>query len=169
MRGERKTTLRPMTELLSGFKTGNNRKTIAFNHKLAEDLKEGTSFASKVCVPNHSYLALILRRISRDRKACTKAPIPQRGANTMWFVNRRDEGPNHPEYFSPFPYQGLATILTAACISIRPRTPSTNGSPVSGPTSLSQQTSIEVCIKPTSSRCKTTRRTPPNTVCLAKS
>ncbi|KAJ7363069.1 hypothetical protein DFH08DRAFT_842006 [Mycena albidolilacea] len=98
MRGELKTKLRPMTELLYGFKTGNNRKTIAFNRKLAEDLKEGASFAFK-------YI--------KEKKGLYKAPILQRGANAMWFANRRDEGPSHPEYFSPFPYQGLAAILTA--------------------------------------------------------
>ncbi|KAJ7811472.1 hypothetical protein B0H14DRAFT_3755076, partial [Mycena olivaceomarginata] len=98
MRGELKTKLRPMTELLYGFKTGNNRKTIAFNRKLAEDLKEGASFAFK-------YI--------KEKKGLYKAPILQRGANAMWFANRRDEGPSHPEYFSPFPYQGLAATLTA--------------------------------------------------------
>ncbi|KAJ7300438.1 hypothetical protein DFH08DRAFT_979668 [Mycena albidolilacea] len=97
MRGELKTKLRPMAELLYSFKSGNNKKTILFNRQLAEDLKEGALFAFKDV---------------KLKKGLFKAPILQRGANAMWFANRRDEGPSHPEFFNPFPYQAVAALLT---------------------------------------------------------
>ncbi|KAJ7756535.1 hypothetical protein B0H14DRAFT_3599578, partial [Mycena olivaceomarginata] len=30
----------------------------------------------------------------------------------MWFANRRDEGPTHPEIFNPLPEEALAALLT---------------------------------------------------------
>lgn len=52
LRGELKTKVRAFSEVMYGFKTGNNKKTIAFNRKRAEELKEGSRFAFKVCVPS---------------------------------------------------------------------------------------------------------------------
>lgn len=48
MRGEMKTKTRPLTETMYGFRSGNDKKTIAFNRKLAEDLKENALFTMKV-------------------------------------------------------------------------------------------------------------------------
>ncbi|KAJ7930331.1 hypothetical protein B0H13DRAFT_1962243 [Mycena leptocephala] len=81
-----------------GFKSGQNKKTIAFNRKLAEDLKEGSVFAFKDV---------------EAKKGLYKHPILQSTVNAMWFANRRDEGPTHPEFFSPLRSRSLAAILTA--------------------------------------------------------
>ncbi|KAJ7128799.1 hypothetical protein C8R43DRAFT_1134379 [Mycena crocata] len=97
LRGELKNKIKPLTELVYGFKTGQNKKVIAFNRKLAEDLKEGSSFAFK-------HVA--------DKKGLYKHRILQMAINVMWFANRRDEGPCHPEFFQPFPVKGLALVLT---------------------------------------------------------
>ncbi|KAJ7821860.1 hypothetical protein B0H14DRAFT_3875746 [Mycena olivaceomarginata] len=88
MRGELKTKVRPMAELLYGFKSGNNKKTILFNCQLAEDLKEGALFAFKDV---------------KLKKGLFKAPILQRSANAM---------PSHPEFLNPFPYQAVAALST---------------------------------------------------------
>ncbi|KAJ6589679.1 hypothetical protein B0H19DRAFT_922660 [Mycena capillaripes] len=31
----------------------------------------------------------------------------------MWFANHRDEGPKHPDFFSPMPIRALALVLAA--------------------------------------------------------
>ncbi|KAJ7760107.1 hypothetical protein DFH07DRAFT_717517, partial [Mycena maculata] len=98
MRGELKTKVKAIAEVIYGFKTGNNKKTIIFNRKLAEDLKEGSSFAFKD---------------PKEKKGLYKHEIIQRSANVMWFANRRDEGPTHPEFFNPFPVTAFALILAA--------------------------------------------------------
>ncbi|KAJ7761201.1 hypothetical protein DFH07DRAFT_957292 [Mycena maculata] len=97
MRGELKTKVKAFAEVMYGFKAGNNKKTIAFNRKRAEDLKEGSTFAFKNI---------------KEKKGLYKHPILQKTANVMWFANRRDEGVVHPEFFSPFPVTALALILT---------------------------------------------------------
>jgi hypothetical protein len=40
--------MKPTVELISGFKTGQNKKTIAHNRQLAEQLKEDLTFTFKV-------------------------------------------------------------------------------------------------------------------------
>ncbi|KAJ7174916.1 hypothetical protein C8R46DRAFT_891863, partial [Mycena filopes] len=96
LRGELKTKAKPLVALVYGFKTGQNKKTIAFNHKLAEDLKESSAFAFKDVVA---------------KTGLYKNPIFQMIINAMWFANRRDEGPRHPELFSPFPVRAFALTL----------------------------------------------------------
>ncbi|KAK6987696.1 hypothetical protein R3P38DRAFT_3332501 [Favolaschia claudopus] len=96
-RGEAKTKVKAMTEVYYGFRTGHNKKTIAYNRKLAEDLKEECRFAYKDVA---------------NKKGLFKHPIIQKAVNAMWFANRRDEGPSHPEYFKPIPVEALAAILT---------------------------------------------------------
>ncbi|KAF7378521.1 hypothetical protein MSAN_00279800 [Mycena sanguinolenta] len=98
LRGELKTKLRPLIDNAYGFKTGQNKKTIAFNRKLAEELKENSTFAFKDIV---------------NKKGLYKNPIIQSGVNMMWFANKKDEGPRHPELFSPLPIPALALVLTA--------------------------------------------------------
>ncbi|KAJ7850543.1 hypothetical protein B0H13DRAFT_53937 [Mycena leptocephala] len=106
LRGELKTKIRPLVEVMYGFKSGQNKKTIAFNRKLAEDLKEGSVFAFKDV---------------EAKKGLYKHPILQSIVNAMWFANRRDEGPRHPEFFSPLHSRSLAVILTAVENSIDER------------------------------------------------
>jgi hypothetical protein len=48
LRGELKTKMKPTVELIYGFKTGQNKKTIAHNRQLAEQLKEDLTFTFKV-------------------------------------------------------------------------------------------------------------------------
>ncbi|KAK7020993.1 hypothetical protein R3P38DRAFT_3272045 [Favolaschia claudopus] len=96
-RGEAKTKVKAMTEVYYGFRTGHNKKTIAYNRKLAEELKEECRFAYKDVA---------------NKKGLFKHPIIQKAVNAMWFANRRDEGPSHPEYFKPIPVEALAAILT---------------------------------------------------------
>ncbi|KAJ7909921.1 hypothetical protein B0H13DRAFT_2661302 [Mycena leptocephala] len=98
LRGELKTKIRTLVDVMYGFKSGQNKKTIAFNRKLAEDLKEGSVFAFKDV---------------EAKKGLYKHPILQSTVNAMWFANRRDEGPRHPEFFSPLRSRSLAAILTA--------------------------------------------------------
>ncbi|KAJ6527696.1 hypothetical protein B0H19DRAFT_898016, partial [Mycena capillaripes] len=98
LRGELKTKIRPFIDTMYGFKSGQNRKTIAFNRKLAEDLKEGSAFAFKDV---------------ENKKGLYKHPILQSTVNAMWFANRRDEGPRHPELFSPLPIRALGVVLAA--------------------------------------------------------
>ncbi|KAJ7894480.1 hypothetical protein B0H14DRAFT_3854314 [Mycena olivaceomarginata] len=66
--------------------------------KLAEDLKEEACFAFKD---------------TERKKGLFKHPILQKGTNAIWFANRRDEGPSHPEIFNPLPEEALAAVLTA--------------------------------------------------------
>ncbi|KAF7364494.1 hypothetical protein MVEN_00317800 [Mycena venus] len=97
LRGELKTKIRPLVELMYGFKSGQNKKTIAFNRKLAEDLKEGSTFAFKDVVA---------------KTGLYKHPILQSAVNIMWFANRRDEGPRRPEFFGPMlAARSLAVVL----------------------------------------------------------
>ncbi|KAJ6559537.1 hypothetical protein B0H19DRAFT_103578 [Mycena capillaripes] len=98
LRGELKTKIRPLTDTMYGFKSGQNKKTIAFNRKLAEDLKEGSTFAFKNI---------------ENKTGLYKHPILQSAVSAMWFANRRDEGPKRPEFFSPMPIRALALVLAA--------------------------------------------------------
>ncbi|KAJ6533436.1 hypothetical protein DFH09DRAFT_1092479 [Mycena vulgaris] len=98
LRGELKTKIKPLVDLVYGFKSGQNKKTIAFNRKLAEELKEGSAFAFKHV---------------KEKTGLYKNRIFQMVINAMWFANRRDEGPSHPEIFDPFPVEGLGLVLSA--------------------------------------------------------
>ncbi|KAJ7144538.1 hypothetical protein C8R44DRAFT_725464 [Mycena epipterygia] len=101
--GELKTKVKPIVNLVYGFKTGQNKKTIAFNRKLAEDLKEGSAFAF---------------RNVKEKKGLYKNPIFQMVFNAMWFANRKDEGVTHPELFNPAPVPAFALTLAAVENSI---------------------------------------------------
>ncbi|KAJ7429557.1 hypothetical protein B0H11DRAFT_2265350 [Mycena galericulata] len=98
LRGELKTKIKSFFAITYGFKTGQNKKTIAYNRQLAEDLKDNSTFAF---------------RDTKAKKGLYKHSIFQMAANAMWFANRRDEGPTHPEIFNPFPIRAFVLILTA--------------------------------------------------------
>ncbi|KAF8144660.1 hypothetical protein K438DRAFT_575568 [Mycena galopus ATCC 62051] len=98
LRGELKTKSKPCVEVMYGFKSGHNKKTIGSNRQLAEDLKANLTFTFKDI---------------ESRKGIYRHPILQKIVNDMWFANKRDEGPKYPEYFNPFPKPGLALVLTA--------------------------------------------------------
>ncbi|KAJ7482668.1 hypothetical protein FB451DRAFT_1170530 [Mycena latifolia] len=112
LRGELKTKMRPRVELearhvyiecpafpdvMYGFTSGENKKTIARNRQLAEDLKENLTFTFKDV---------------KEWKGIYRHPLFQKVINAMWFANRRDEGPTYPEFFNPFPAEGLALVFT---------------------------------------------------------
>ncbi|KAJ7840202.1 hypothetical protein B0H14DRAFT_2512693 [Mycena olivaceomarginata] len=108
MRGELKTKVRALTELVFGFESGQNRKNVRKNRQLAEDLKEGLGYCYKEFSPN-----------AAQRKGLYKAKIIQKSINQMWFNNRRDEGDTHPELFGPaFPKPAFALVLSAIECSI---------------------------------------------------
>lgn len=48
MRGELKTKVRALTELVFGFESGQNKRNVRKNRQLAEDLKEGMGYCYKV-------------------------------------------------------------------------------------------------------------------------
>ncbi|KAJ7807956.1 hypothetical protein B0H14DRAFT_2609242 [Mycena olivaceomarginata] len=47
--GELKTKVRPLAEIMYGFKSGHNKKDINYNRTHAENLKDGARFAFKLC------------------------------------------------------------------------------------------------------------------------
>ncbi|KAF7372553.1 hypothetical protein MVEN_00117700 [Mycena venus] len=77
--GELKTKVRPLAEIMYGFKS------------------DGARFAFKD---------------PENKKGLFKHPIFQKACNAMWFANRRDEGPSHPEIFNLLPEEALAALLT---------------------------------------------------------
>ncbi|KAK6969605.1 hypothetical protein R3P38DRAFT_2417005, partial [Favolaschia claudopus] len=99
MRGEIKTKSRPLIDPMYGFESGQNKETVAANRKLAEHLKETSNFAYKTIG-------------ERVKTGLYHHPIIQAVVNAMWFANQRDEGPKHPEFFSPLPLRALALVLT---------------------------------------------------------
>ncbi|KAJ6456820.1 hypothetical protein C8R47DRAFT_996109, partial [Mycena vitilis] len=103
MRGELKTKTRPLTELVFGFESGQNKKNVRKNRKLAEDLKEGLGYCYETSPAD-----------ADGRKGLYKAKIIQKSINAMWFNNKHDEGATHAELFGPaLPKPAFALILTA--------------------------------------------------------
>ncbi|KAJ7058404.1 hypothetical protein C8F01DRAFT_1303941 [Mycena amicta] len=96
LRGEGKTKIAPIVEA-TWFETGLNAKIVSRNRKMAQTLKENSGFA---------YLD------PENRKGLYKNPVLQKAVNTLWFANRRDEGPSFPELYKPLPIPALALILT---------------------------------------------------------
>ncbi|KAJ7602972.1 hypothetical protein FB45DRAFT_1072362 [Roridomyces roridus] len=55
LRGELKTKIKPMVELMFGFKSGQNKKTIKANRDLTEKLKDDLTFTFKKCLSISSF------------------------------------------------------------------------------------------------------------------
>ncbi|KAJ7662854.1 hypothetical protein B0H17DRAFT_1257671, partial [Mycena rosella] len=103
MRGELKTKVRALAELVFGFESGQNKKIIRKNRQRAEDLKDGMGYTYKESPA-----------IASERRGMYKGPIIQKSVNGMWFNNRRDEGATHPRLFGPaLPKPTFALVLTA--------------------------------------------------------
>ncbi|KAJ6625727.1 hypothetical protein B0H10DRAFT_1782301, partial [Mycena sp. CBHHK59/15] len=100
LRGELKTKMKELVDIIYGFKSGQNKKTITYNRQLAESLKENLTFTFKN---------------PEARTGIYKTPLIQRAVNAMWFANRRDEGPSFPEFFNPITKPGVAIVLTVVC------------------------------------------------------
>ncbi|KAJ6611844.1 hypothetical protein B0H10DRAFT_340384 [Mycena sp. CBHHK59/15] len=96
-RGELKTKVKPLIEVTFGFRSGQNKKAIARNRELVEELKEKCTFTFKDI---------------KARKGMYKNGLFQMAANSMWFANQRDEGPSYLEFFNLFPKPGFALLLT---------------------------------------------------------
>ncbi|KAJ6553410.1 hypothetical protein B0H19DRAFT_1030322 [Mycena capillaripes] len=104
VRGELKTKMTDPVDLMCGFKSGQNKKVVAYNRELAESLKENLTFTFKVCTPLDP----------KTRKGIYRAALIQKSISIMWFANSRDEGVTFPEFFNPITKPGLALVLTAA-------------------------------------------------------
>ncbi|KAJ7722446.1 hypothetical protein DFH07DRAFT_1067417 [Mycena maculata] len=63
--------------------TGQNKKTVARIRKIAEDLKEKSTFAFK------------------EKTGLYKNTIFQMAVNAMWFAKCKDDGPHLPDLFGP--------------------------------------------------------------------
>ncbi|KIM60699.1 hypothetical protein SCLCIDRAFT_44377, partial [Scleroderma citrinum Foug A] len=83
LRSKLKAKACPLVEVMFNFHSSQTKMAIKKNCMLAEELKEGASFAFKKTV------------------------------NTMWFANKTDEGIKHHTWFKPFPLPALALVLTA--------------------------------------------------------
>ncbi|KAH7910152.1 hypothetical protein BJ138DRAFT_1114361 [Hygrophoropsis aurantiaca] len=101
VRGELKTKLRPLVEIMFEFSTGHNKAAIKRNRDHAEALKDGNNFAYRT---RGDTLA--------DRHGIFKAPIFQKATDIMWFANKHNEGVTFPQHFKPFPIVTLALLLT---------------------------------------------------------
>ncbi|KAJ7604631.1 hypothetical protein FB45DRAFT_880313 [Roridomyces roridus] len=97
LRGEVKTKARPVVELSFKFASGESKTAIRRNRRIAERMREDMAFAFK----NPAARKGIFRNIAI-----------QKIINAVFFANRKDEGPNFPEYFDPLPLFVLALILT---------------------------------------------------------
>ncbi|KIK25342.1 hypothetical protein PISMIDRAFT_97028 [Pisolithus microcarpus 441] len=101
VRGQLKTKLRPLVEAIFGFHSSQSKSAIKKNRSIVEGLKGGTNFAFKV-LPDED-----------GRRGFLKAPLIQKIINTMWFVNKHDDGVRFHNHLKPFPYPALALVLTA--------------------------------------------------------
>lgn len=118
VRGELKTKVKPLIEMMYEFAPGESREDIAANRALAEDLLDHSGFYYKVCsIPdNHCRTCLIPLYHAQnleDRKGLLQNPLIQRVVNMMWFQNKNDEGVVFSDYFNPIPIPALALVLTA--------------------------------------------------------
>ncbi|KAJ7784981.1 hypothetical protein DFH07DRAFT_696783, partial [Mycena maculata] len=110
MRGELKTKVRRLVEIIFGFDSCQNKKNIRKNRQRAEDLKEGLGYCYEVI---SNYVQKNPAK-AEGRRGLYKAKTIQKATNLMWFSNRRDEGAMHPELFGPiFPKPAFALVLSA--------------------------------------------------------
>ncbi|KAL6305982.1 hypothetical protein BKA93DRAFT_775949 [Sparassis latifolia] len=98
VRGELKTKVRGVIQSFFGFRSGENKKTIARNRQHAEDLKDGYTFV---------YADM------NKKTGLYKTEIIQMVINDMWFANKQDEGIRYHEYFNPISDVTIALVLAA--------------------------------------------------------
>jgi hypothetical protein len=120
LRGVIKTRARPLVELLYGFEVS-GANTVAFNRKLAEELKKDLLFGYHV---HTSYLihTTILTSIQEHgkggepHKGLYEHKIIQKLINLVWFGKKKlSPGVRFTNVFSPFTDVGLAPCLTVVC------------------------------------------------------
>ncbi|KAI6095191.1 hypothetical protein F5141DRAFT_1068573 [Pisolithus sp. B1] len=100
--GQLKMKLCPLVEAMFSFYSSQSKSAIKKNQALAEGLKEGMNFAFKHMAAKEDM-----------RRGFLKAPLIQKIVNTMWFVNKHDNGVMFHNHFKPFPYPALALVLMA--------------------------------------------------------
>ncbi|KAG1786132.1 uncharacterized protein HD556DRAFT_1248579 [Suillus plorans] len=105
LHGEVKTKVRPYVADEYGFETSTKQSVIDRNIALTWELKKDFAFVYKT-------------RSANGNKGLYGAKIIQKGVNTIWFRDKKDEGVLYPEFYKPFPEVGLALLLTAieSCI-----------------------------------------------------
>ncbi|KAG1904904.1 uncharacterized protein F5891DRAFT_976496 [Suillus fuscotomentosus] len=102
LHGKVKTKVRPYVADEYGFETSTKQSVINRNIMLAQELKKDFAFTHS---PN-------------GNKGLYSAKIIQKGVNTIWFRNKKDEGVLYPEFYKPFPEVAFALLLTVieSCI-----------------------------------------------------
>ncbi|KAH9910619.1 hypothetical protein B0H21DRAFT_668586, partial [Amylocystis lapponica] len=106
VRGELKSKTRALVQSFYGFRSGQNKRIIARNRQLAEDLKEDYLFVYEV--------GLLIYK----RTGLYKTDILNMIIGDMWFSNKQDEGVLYHEYFNPMPKATMALIFAAIECSI---------------------------------------------------
>ncbi|KAG2086450.1 uncharacterized protein F5147DRAFT_728944 [Suillus discolor] len=81
-----------------GFRSSNSMEVIRSNRDLAERLKIGSIFVFKD---------------PSSKSGIYKTELLQQGINSMWFLNRSDEGVIYHKYFDPIPIKTIALVLMA--------------------------------------------------------
>ncbi|KAF8691578.1 hypothetical protein AX14_002778 [Amanita brunnescens Koide BX004] len=103
LRSEAKTKCAKLVDSLYGFETGRNRRQVAANKTLAEELLNEKGY--------------IFKEIKANGERCLRGPykhmIVQCAVNDMWFQNKYDEGIKYEKNFDPLPIPAIALVLTA--------------------------------------------------------
>ncbi|KAJ7649297.1 hypothetical protein B0H17DRAFT_1338728 [Mycena rosella] len=108
MRGELKTKVRALVELIFGFESGQNKKIIRKNRQRAEDLKEGMGYSYKE-FPD----------VAAQRKGIFKGPIIQSRPTVCGLTAAATKGPCTPSCSDLCcPKPTLALVLTAIECSV---------------------------------------------------
>ncbi|KAG1788446.1 uncharacterized protein HD556DRAFT_1312036 [Suillus plorans] len=102
---EVKAKLRPLVESIYGFNCSTRESVKAKNRRLVCDLKDKFGLC---------YCDLGDRKSKTPRSGLFRMRLNQKGANLIWYQNKREEGIMFDKYFSPFPIPALALLYTAA-------------------------------------------------------
>jgi hypothetical protein len=157
---EVKAKLRPLMESLDGFYCSTGESVKSRNRRLVHELKDKFGLCYQVstqCTGFCRTLTIDSKDIGDKKRnvSCSglyKTRLNQKGANLLWYQNKRDEGVMFEKYFTPFPIPALAllyTVVSHACFillfgsCVTSSTASMNGLTESGVTSISQVASIK--------------------------
>ncbi|KAG1874101.1 hypothetical protein C8R48DRAFT_545686, partial [Suillus tomentosus] len=95
--GEVKAKLCPLVESIYGFDCSLRESIKSKNRRLIQDLKDKFGLCYRSHVPCSGLFQMRLN---------------QKGANLIWYQNKRDEGIVFDKYFTPFPIPALALLYT---------------------------------------------------------
>ncbi|KAG1755303.1 hypothetical protein EDD22DRAFT_957396 [Suillus occidentalis] len=102
---EVKAKLRPLVESLYGFDCSTRESVKSRNRRLVRELKEKFGLC---------YRDIGDKNRNVPRSGLYKTRLNQKGANLLWYQNKRDEGIMFENQFTPFPIPALALLYTAA-------------------------------------------------------